>query len=347
MSCPGNWAALFFYNNIDKKDILKFYVNFLTLNYFLLKKKFNFADDMQSYTYRIINKQITLYMKKNYLFTLMLLMGFGLNAQVLITGFEFPGGVENLFNANTGLDNNLSYSIRMEDMDGNNDYPLILKKGVDGNGDSAATTSNWENASAYKFLSIKLEAANYGHFTVSSQMRSTNNDPGPADWKVMWRLGDGEWADVPNSEFTIANDWTTGQIIDIPLPEEANNPDIGLDLAWIPTSNLDMNGNEVTAEGTIKIDNIMVYGYENTSIDETSQEVNTRCYPNPSSSVINIAVDDKAVSLTVFDLSGRKIKETLNPQSLNVFNVSNLAKGMYLISVEYPNNKINRLISVK
>jgi len=286
-------------------------------------------------------------MKKIYLLSLVLLMGVSLSAQTLITGFQFPGGVEDPFNADLGLEENLSYAIQMEDMDGNDDYTLILKKGVDGNGDSAATTANWENGVGYKFMSIELKAADYGHFIIGSQMRSTNNDPGPASWKVMWRHNGGEWADVPGSEFTIANDWTTGQIMDVPLPVEANNPENSLYLAWIPTSNLDMNGNEVTAAGTVKIDNIMVYGYENTSIKENALEANTKCFPNPASSVLNIAVDNEAESIALFDLSGRMIEENLTPQPLNAFNVSNLAEGIYLISVEYSNNKITRLISVK
>lgn len=286
-------------------------------------------------------------MKKFYFLSLTLFIGIALNAQVLITGFEFPGGVDEPFNANLGLDKNLSYDIRMEDMDGTGVYPLVLKKGVDDTGDSAATATNWENGAGFKYLSIKFKAADYGHFAIGSQMRSTNNDPGPADWKVMYMLSGGEWADVPNSAFTIANDWTTGQIMDIALPEAANNPEGSVYLAWIPTTNLDMNGNEVTAAGTVKIDNILVYGYENTSIAELELEANTSCYPNPATTEINIAVDEKAIAISTFDLSGRKIWENNNPQSINTFNVESLAVGMYIISVEYPTHKVNRKVSIK
>lgn len=286
-------------------------------------------------------------MKKFYVFTLALVAGLALNAQVLITGFEFPGGVEEPFNANIGLDKNLSYDIRMEDMEGIGEYPLVLKKGVDGDGDSAATASGWDNAANNKFMSIKLKAADYGHFTIGSQMRSINNNPGPADWKVMYKLSGGEWTDVPNSEFTIANDWTTGQIVDIAIPEEANNPESSLYLAWIATSNTDMNGNEVTAEGTIKIDNIMVYGYENTSVEELQLENNTTCFPNPATSVVNISVDEKAVSIFAFDLTGKQILEINQPQVTNNMDVSNLSKGMYMLRVQYPTHLVTRKLVVK
>lgn len=286
-------------------------------------------------------------MKKIYFTTLALLAGLALNAQVLITGFEFPGGVEEPFNANIGLDNNLSYDIHMEDMDGTGEYPLILKKGVDGDGDSAVTTSGWDNAADYKFMSIKLKAADYGHFTVSSQMRSINNDPGPAEWKVIYRLSDGVWSDVEGSEFTIANDWTTGQIVDISIPEAANNPESSLYLAWIPTTNLDMNGNEVTAAGTVKIDNIMIVGYENTSIEELLTEGNTTCFPNPATAKVSISVDKKAISILAFDLSGKQVWENTKPQEMNTMDVSNLSEGIYMISVQYPSHMVNRKLLVK
>lgn len=286
-------------------------------------------------------------MKKFYLISLILIFTSGLSAQELITGFEFPGGVEEPFNANLGIENNLSYAITMEDMDGNDDYTLILKKGVDGNNDSAVTTSSWDNSEAYKFLSVKFKAADYGHFTVSSQMRSTNNDPGPAHWKVMWRTENGDWADVPGSEFTIANDWTTGQIIDIQIPEAANNPDGSVYLAWIPTSNLDMNGNEVTAAGTVKIDNIMVYGYENTSVEENKLEANTLCFPNPASSTLTISADVSATGIYAYDISGKLVWKTENPIERNQLNVADLQSGMYIIKVKYTDILVTRTVSVK
>ena len=286
-------------------------------------------------------------MKKIYLTTLVFVAIFSLNAQILITGFEFPGGVEEPFNANIGQDNNQSYDIRMEDMDGTVDYPLVLKKGVGGDGDSAATASGWDNATNNKFMSIKLKAADYGHFTVSSQMRSINNNPGPADWKVMYKLSGGDWTDVPDSEYTIANDWTTGQIVDIAIPEAANNPASSLYLAWIATSNLDLNGNEVTAEGTIKIDNIMVYGYENTSIEEIQLESDTKCFPNPATSKVSISVDEKAISISAFDLTGKQVWENNNPKVINNMDVSYLCEGIYIIQIQYPTHMISRKLIVE
>lgn len=286
-------------------------------------------------------------MKKFYFLILVLIAGFSLNAQVLISGFEFPGGVEESFNANLGLENNLSYDIRMDDFDGAGEYSLYLKKGVDGNSDSAATCAGWDNAINYKHLSIKVKAATYGHFTVSSQMRSTNNDPGPADWKVMWKLSGGEWADVPGSEFTIANDWTTGQLVDIAIPEAANNPESSLYIAWVPTSNLDMNGVEVTAAGTVKIDNIMIYGSDNTGLSELALENNTKCFPNPATANVNIAVDTDAISISTFDPSGRMVWENNTPQQMNTMNVSNLSEGVYMIRVQYPNYMVTRKLIVK
>ncbi len=286
-------------------------------------------------------------MKKFYTFTLILLASIGLNAQVTISGFTFPGGVEEPFNANIGLDNNLSYDIRMEDNDGVDEYTMTLMEGVDGTGDSAAASANWDNGANFKLMSIKVKAADYGHFTVSSQMRSDVDNPGPAHWKVMWRHSGGDWADVPDSEFTLSTDWTTGVLVDIPVPEAANNPESSLYFAWYPTDNLDIDGNEVTATGTVLIDNIMIYGYENTSIEEINLEANTKCYPNPASSQLNIAVDEKAVSLSAFDISGRKIWENNNPQELNTLDVSGFSTGMYIVCVEYPTHKVNRKFSVK
>ena len=285
-------------------------------------------------------------MKKFYTLSFILLAVISLNAQVIISGFTFPGGVAEPFNANLGLDKNLSYDIRMADSDGT-DYPLVLTSGSGETGDSAAAASNWVNGADFKFFSIKLKAADYGHFTVSSQMSTISDNPGPASWKVMWKFSDTDWADIPDAEFTIASDWTAGVLVDVQIPEAANNPEGSLYFGWFPTTNLDINGNEVTETGTVMIDNIMIYGTENTSIEEINLEENTICYPNPANSQLNISVDEKAVSLIAFDLSGRKIWENNNPRKLNTFDVTGLSSGMYIMSVEYPNHKVNRKFSVK
>jgi len=199
-------------------------------------------------------------MKKQVLAFMMICLTTFVFGQEVVTGWTFPvnSGPDSL-NANLGTEQNMGYDIRKEDAAGGEDN-ITLTNGTVEN-DYAATAINWENCADNKFWSIKFKMPGYKSFKVSSKQRSGGNNPGPRDWKVQYQLSGQEvWTDIPNGTITCANDWETGVLNNLPLPAECNNPASSVYIRWIPTSNLDINGNEVVAEGISKIDDILVTG---------------------------------------------------------------------------------------
>jgi len=180
--------------------------------------------------------------------------------QETITGWTFPvnTGPDSL-NANMGTEQNMGYDIRKEDAAGGEDN-IYFTNGTLAN-DYAATAANWDNSADNKFWSIKFKMPGYKSFKLSSKQRSGGNTPGPRDWKVQFQFsGQDFWTDIPNGEIVCANDWETGILQNLPLPAECNNPAGSVYIRWIPTSNLDINGNVLVASGISKIDDIVVTG---------------------------------------------------------------------------------------
>ena len=192
-------------------------------------------------------------------FALICLSGFAFGQEV-VTGWTFPvnTGTDSL-NANMGTAQNMGYDIRKEDAFGSEDN-IYFTSGTLEN-DFAATSQNWDNGADNKFLSVKFKMPGYKSFKLSSKQRSDASNPGPRDWKVQYHFsGQDFWTDIPNGAIVCADNWETGVLQNLPLPAECNNPASSIYIRWIPTSNIDINGNEVLASGINKIDDIMVTG---------------------------------------------------------------------------------------
>jgi len=80
---------------------------------------------------------------------------------------------------------------------------------------------------------------------------------------------------------------------------------------------------------------------------------NTKVWPNPASSVVNInyiAISDQKVSLSINDLQGRLVYNKLisdgQSEIRESIDVSNLSKGTYILSIIEGTNKVNHKIIV-
>ncbi|WP_207421487.1 T9SS type A sorting domain-containing protein [Desertivirga brevis] len=85
----------------------------------------------------------------------------------------------------------------------------------------------------------------------------------------------------------------------------------------------------VDADGRTDFSNVI-------SLDYTlSNEVNVNVFPNPASDVVKVKLpSSKAVSLSIFDLSGKKLKSAKFAASSQVQeNIADLQEGVYLIEV--------------
>jgi len=90
-------------------------------------------------------------------------------------------------------------------------------------------------------------------------------------------------------------------------------------------------------------DELKIYGYayfdpSSLSINETSQFVNV--YPNPTSGITQINLNDKICLLDIYDMSGRLIEsEVIDNPTTNIFHdFSEYKKGLYLLKISNSNN---------
>jgi hypothetical protein len=179
-----------------------------------------------------------------------------------IVGWTFPSGTDSDKYANFGTSSNVgSKYIGAEDTTA---YPATVTRtlswtnGVVSN-DYAATANYWNEGANAKLWSIKFTGTGYKDFRVSSKQRAGNNPVGPKYFKIQFKIGSsGVWTDVPNGNVALANDWTTGVVNEVELPDAADDPASSMYIRWIMTSNENLNGSPVDSLAISKIDDIFI-----------------------------------------------------------------------------------------
>lgn len=145
-----------------------------------------------------------------------------------------------------------------------------------GTGFSASTTA-WTTAN--KYWEISVNTTGYKNIKVSSQQIASNT--GPRDFKIQYKIGaGGTYADVTGGTVLVANNWTSGVVNNLALPEACDNQAL-VYLRWIPTSTTSANGGTVALGGTSRIDNVYIKGslradlagYNPLAVNGTSQAV--------------------------------------------------------------------------
>ncbi len=136
----------------------------------------------------------------------------------------------------------------------NTNGELSYTQGVAG---KALTTTKWTDGADTKYWMIDFSTTGYENITISSVQRSSNT--GPRDFKVQVKLDGTEWIDVQNTDITVENNFTSGAITDVILPEICENQG-KVYLRWIMRSNISVNNTTVVNAGTSRIDNIYVKG---------------------------------------------------------------------------------------
>lgn len=95
------------------------------------------------------------------------------------------------------------------------------------------------------------------------------------------------------------------------------------------------------------VDNIRINNLVALSTNEVSEKQSVKIYPNPATERINIEVDDKIQSITIFDVKGRLVKNIQESGISNgkIIDVSDLSTGMYIVKVKTTTSKfINKII---
>ncbi len=80
------------------------------------------------------------------------------------------------------------------------------------------------------------------------------------------------------------------------------------------------------------------------AVNEASVKSNLKVYPNPAVDVINLSADKEIKSVTIFDISGKKVKSSTETKQINV---SSLAKGTYILQAHYGNGVVENTKIIK
>ena len=69
-------------------------------------------------------------------------------------------------------------------------------------------------------------------------------------------------------------------------------------------------------------------------------------YPNPTKDILNISMPqiNGNATLKLFDIQGRQVLETTTNSKNEVLHIGNLQGGIYMLTIENENNKINKKI---
>jgi hypothetical protein len=275
-------------------------------------------------------------MRKNVL----LIMSFCLISMFLsaqsdtITGWNFPSDTVTSFEAEFGLSGNLGYNLRAEDT-AYTQRTITLTNGADGTGDYAATALEWNDGANAKCWSIKFKGNGYSDFKISAKLRSGGVDAGPKYWKVFCQKSGQAWDELSDT-ITIANDWTTGVITELPMPATYNNPGTtSMYVYWMPISDTAVGGGLVDAAGIVKIDDILVTATNTSGTQEVVYDGTLKLYPNPANETLFIEANDAAESIEIVSLTGQVVNSLVINSDITTINTSELTHGMYFVKISY------------
>ena len=164
-------------------------------------------------------------MKKFTLILFVLMITGALFAQnEVVVGWTFPG---NSSVADTGIAVNLDKEIST--MGGTSE--IQFKNGFE---TKAAQATGWNEGMDTKAWVVSFSTEGYADLAISSRQSSGGADPGPKDFKIQYSLDAGtSWTDVSGSDIVVENDWETGFVDKIELPDECEDlEDRRLYLVW-------------------------------------------------------------------------------------------------------------------
>ncbi len=271
-------------------------------------------------------------MKKLYAFLAAVIITAFTFGQTTIVEWSFPEGSADLI-ADAGIAENLNKEIYTE----GGTSEIQFKNGYE---DKAAQATSWENGENLKAWVVSFTSMGYGDLQVSSLQSSGGNDPGPRDFKLQYRIAEnGEWTDVENAAIEVQNDWTTGVLDAVELPEACNNQELVF-LRWIMTSNTNSLGDPVESNGKSKIDNIIITGQDNTGISEKFF-AELEIYPNPCIASFRIKSRSETGKIEIFNTAGQLAYATYVTSSTQQIAIDELEKGFYVIVIWDKSNEYN------
>ncbi len=257
-------------------------------------------------------------------FTLLMMFGilsysFG---QEVIVGWDFPDGTPDLI-ADAGIPENLDKEIATFGETGD----IQFKNGFTS---MAAQATDWHAGNMTKGWEVSFTTAGYSNLTISSRQSSGGSDPGPRDWMVQYKTDATDWADVPGSGLTVLNDWETGVLVDLTLPESCNDKDL-VYLRWVMVSDTSSSGQMVGPSGKTKIDDIYIKGENSSDISDLSISEPLKAWPNPCSGILFLETQKNISEALLFSAAGHLVKSF--DHDIDQIDVSSQREGMYILQL--------------
>jgi len=257
-------------------------------------------------------------------YTLLLLLGIFSHSfgQEVIVGWDFPDDTPDLI-SDVGITENLDKEIVTFGGTGN----IQFKNGFTS---MAAQATDWDAGNMTKGWEVSFTTAGYTNLTISSKQSSGGSDPGPRDWMVQFKAGANDWADISGSGLTVLNDWETGVLVELPLPESCNDKDL-VYLRWIMVSDTSSSGQLVEPSGKTKIDDIYIRGENSSDISDLSISEPLKAWPNPCSGILFLEAQTKISEALLFSAAGHLVKSF--DHDIDQIDVSSQKEGMYILQL--------------
>ena len=195
----------------------------------------------------------------------------------------------------------------------------------------AAQATGWDNGAEEKKWKVEFETSGYTNIRLSSKITSGGTNPGPRDFKVQYKLDDGDWTEIADSEFQTANDWITGVLFELPVPNVCDDH-ANIKIRWIMTSDTATDGSIVASTGISKIDDIYFTGDLIDGDEEFVIKQPVSVFPNPANDYIVIR-SESIVEIGLYNINGQQVIDTRAVINETI-DVSDLNSGIYMIKIK-------------
>ena len=98
------------------------------------------------------------------------------------------------------------------------------------------------------------------------------------------------------------------------------------------------------SDGPGGTDGIFKFSGELMAVSDVAAKNNLKVYPNPAVDVITLTANKEIKSVNIYDLTGKKVKSVTDAKQINV---SNLAKGTYILQAYYGNGSVENTKIIK
>ncbi len=270
----------------------------------------------------------------------LLITSIGFSQQVTIAKWTFPTG--NAVDTLADQANALNTTKFIRTIGGAS--AIAFKNGAT---TKAAQATNWNGGQDTKAWQVEINATGSAKIQVSSKHTAGGSYPGPKDFKLQYRIGTGgTWTDVTGGTIVASNEWTTGVLNNLQLPDECNNQ-ASVYIRWVMTSNLDANGAALIATGIAKIDDIIITGETVSGIDNRSAPtLNISIYPNPCADILTVNSENELSKIEIYSITGSKVFE-LNQTGRNLsIDTNKFQPGRYFLVAHFIGNAGSAVRSV-